>query len=511
MFKRLIGCITAAILLTTPYTYADMAGFEGGVQGDPTLKSDTYNYEEFCFLTGKPILLTGTLSVPDAPVGKEVYTLAYKYDLVNVEEDVTVTRKITVEVTDKKNDAFKQTQRKSKITQFSESVTAGDNKYTLNSYIYTKSALVDNTPAVDYSSGTFYGKRTYYINGTPTKNDGKIVIETNGDPVIGYSHYWGDSLTTVVEHRITGEILDPEYDDTDSASDKYLEWEGTVSLRLSRTDKRSFSKVVNSPQTFSFRSGFVKNRSLENILQYEYDLPRLDDEGLPTSRRSVATQNLRRDALLDNDSLLSPKYRDIGGHWAEEPIFLLASLNIFSNDSSYFSPDTPITRFDFARAIANSLSEVKELTAAERIRLKRDPKAVKLFDDITVDDPEYAYVRFVKDRGIMVGENSYFLPDRTLRRSEAIQIMVNALGITHLAPSPPYQLGYRDESEIPDWSKDAIYMARDISLVTGYEDGTIRPGEMVTRAEAAALISKFIQHIREDINYDYRERIINKY
>ncbi len=510
MFKRLIGCITAAILLTTSYAYADMAGFEGGVQGDPTLKTDTYNYEEFCFLTGVPILLTGTLSVPPPPVGKELYTLSYKYDLANEDEDIKVTRKITVEVTDKKNTVFKQTQRKTKITSFSESVTAGSNKYTLNSYIYTKSALVDNTPAVDYSSGTFYGKRTYLINGTATKNEGKIVIETNGDPVIGYNHYWGDSLTTVVDHRITGQVENPDYDSTDSDSEKYLDWEGSVSLRISRTDKRSFSKIVNSPQTFSFRNGYVKNRTLENILQYEYDLPKIDDDGLPTSKRNKATKNLRRDALLDNESLLSPKYRDIGGHWAEEPVFLLASLNVFNNDSSYFSPDTPITRFDFARAIANSLSEVKELTAAERVKLKRDPKAVKLFDDITVDDPEYAYVKFVKERGIMVGENSYFLPDRTLRRSEAIQIMVNALGITHLAPSPPYQIGYSDEYEIPDWSKDAIYMAKDISLVTGYEDGTIRPNEMVTRAEAAVLINKFIQHIREDINYDYREKIINK-
>lgn len=510
MFKRFIGCITAAILLTTSFAYADMAGFEGGIQGDPTLKSDTYNYEEFCFLTGKPILLTGTLSVPETPVGKETYTLSYKYDLANEDEDIAVTRKITVEVTDKKNTAFMQTQRKTKITAFTESVTAGSDKYTLNSYIYTKSALVDNTPAVDYAAGTFYGKRTYYINGTPTSNEGKIVIETNGDPVIGYSHYWGDSLTTVVEHTIAAQVANPEYDAEDEDSEKYLDWEGTVSLRLSRTDKRSFSKIVNSPQTFSFRNGFVKNRTLENVLQYEYDLPKLDDDGLPTSKRNRATENLRRDALMDNESLLSPKYRDIGGHWAEEPIFLLASLNVFSNDSSYFSPDTPITRFDFARAIANSLSEVTELTAAERIKLKRDPKNAKLFDDITVDDPEYAYVKFVKDKGIMVGENSYFLPERTLRRSEAIQIMVNALGITHLAPSPPYQIGYRDEDEIPDWAKDAIYMAKDIRLVTGYVDGTIRPNEMVTRAEAAALISKFIQHIREDINYDYRERIINK-
>lgn len=511
MFKRLITCVAAAALLATSISYGDMAGFEGGVQGDPTIKADVYNYEEFFFLTGEPVLLTGTVTVPKPPTGKDTYTLAYKYDLSNPDADITVSRKVTVEVTNKVNSVYKQTQQKTAITQFSESISAGGNTYTLNNYVYTKSALVDNTPAVDYTSGTFYGKRTYYVNGTPLSNEGKIVVETTGDPVIGYSHYWGDSLTTVVEHRITGQLLNPDYDSEDSSSDKYLEWDGTVSLRLSRTDRRTFSKVVNSPQTFSFRSGYTKNRTLENILQYEYDLPRFDSDGLPTSRRLRDTENIRRDVMYDNESLLSPKYRDIGGHWAEEPIFLLSSLNIFANDSSYFSPDTPITRYDFARAIANSLAEVAELTPAERVRLKRDPKNVKLFEDVTVDDPEYAFVKFVKDKGIMVGENGYFLPDRTLRRSEAIQIMINALGITHLAPSPPYYIGYTDESEIPDWAKDAFYMARDIGMMTGYEDGSIRPGEMVTRAEAAVLINKFIQHIREDINYDYRERIINRY
>lgn len=511
MFRRFITCFTAAALLLTSFSYGDMAGFEGGVQGDPTLKADVYNYEEFFFLTGEPVLLTGTVTVPKPPAGKEVYTLSYKYELSDPAGDITVSRKVTEEVTEKVNSVYRQTQKKSRITQFTESVEAGGNEYTLNSYVYTKSALEDNTPAVDYTAGTFYGKRTYYVNGTPLNNEGKVTIETNGDPVIGYSHYWGDSLTTVVEHRITAEILNPDYDAGDEDTDKYLTWDGTVSLRLSRTDRRSFSKVVNSPQTFSFRSGYTKNRTLENILQYEYDLPRFDDEGLPTARRVRNTESIRRDVMYDNESLLSPKYRDIGGHWAEEPIFLLSSLNIFANDSSYFSPDTPITRYDFARAIANSLAEVAELTPAERVRLKRDPKNAKLFEDVTVDDPRFAFVKFVKDKGIMVGENGYFLPERTLRRSEAIQIMINALGITHLAPSPPYVIGYTDEHEIPDWAKDAFYMARDIGMVGGYEDGTVRPGEMVTRAEAAVLINKFIQHIREDINYDYRERIINKY
>ncbi len=89
--------------------------------------------------------------------------------------------------------------------------------------------------------------------------------------------------------------------------------------------------------------------------------------------------------------------------------------------------------------------------------------------------------------------------------------MINSLGIEHLAPSPPYKTGYVDDSSIPTWAKDAIYMANEIGLVRGYQDGYVRPNELVTRAEAAVMIHKFIEHIRNEINYDYREKIINRY
>lgn len=506
--KRLILTILLMLFIAQP-AFAEMIGFEGGVIGDPTMKKNTYNYQEMLFLTGEPVLLTGTVTVPDPPAGKDAYSLQYSYTLSNEDSTITLTRKVTADITEKANTAFLQTQYKAKISKYQENVTVDDVDYTLDGYLFTKSLLYDNTPAVDYFSGNLYGKRTYYIDGTALKNKGKVTIETTGDTYIGYRHHWGSSNTAVILHTIQGEKANPAYTAASTGVAKTLKWEGLVTLKLSTTDRKTFEQYTNSPQTISFRGGYILNEKRENIMQYQYDLPKLDEAGLPATGRNTGEKNLRWDMQLDSESLLVPKFRDTGNHWAEAPIFLMGSLKIFNNDSVFFSPDTPITRGDFANAMANALTEITPLTPSEKLKLKRDKTLTKLFEDITVDDSIYPVVKFVKEKGIMKGENNYFLADRNLRRAEAIEILVNSLGISHMAPSPPFSTGYADDFDVPGYARNSVYMAKEIGLVTGFEDGYLRPNDMVTRAEAAVLVEKFINHIRQQINSDYREKIIN--
>ena len=270
--------------------------------------------------------------------------------------------------------------------------------------------------------------------------------------------------------------------------------------------------METDPQNISFRGNYVKTSNDENVLQYTYNLPTVDTAGAVTeSSRNEGEVNLRNDIITDNTSLITSKIRDIGGHWAERSIYLLTSLEVFSADTSFFGPDLPVNRMDFAKAITKSIAEVEPFTQQDLIKRDRQRDREDLYIDVDSDDPELAFVEFVKEKGLMSGEGDYFMPDRTLRRAEAITIMVNALGMTHLAPSPPYKTVFADDSDIPNWSKDAIYVANEIGLIGGYEDGTIRPDKIVTRAEAAAMLETFIYHIKDNITYDYREKVINRY
>ena len=78
-----------------------------------------------------------------------------------------------------------------------------------------------------------------------------------------------------------------------------------------------------------------------------------------------------------------------------------------------------------------------------------------------------------------------FRPEREVTREEAAALMVNALGIgtTNGASSSPYY-----DVEPVRWSAPHILKATEEGFVTGYPDGSFRPGQEMTRAEFAALV-----------------------
>jgi len=506
--KSIIGLLLIFTLIMPTFSIAaEIGSYDGGVLGDPTMTENTYEYKEMFFLTGKPIELTGTVLVPTAPTaGSTSYSQAYTYTLQNTAENITLTRNVTYDIVEVVNESMQQTTYKADVNTLSEAISVNGTEYTLGGYLFDESRLIDNTPAVDYFNGNLYAKKKYFINGDQITNSGVITIEVTSDSYVGYEHLWGESETQVLNYNIEGAIPNA----TDATQTDI--WTGQVTLKMSTLTRNRFKYMETDPQNISFRGNYVKTSNDENVLQYTYNLPTVDTSGAVTETSRVEGEvNLRNDIITDNTSLITSKIRDIGGHWAERSIYLLTSLEVFSADTSFFGPDLPVNRMDFAKAITKSIAEVEPFTQQDLIKRDRQRDREDLYIDVDSDDPELAFVEFVKEKGLMSGEGDYFMPDRTLRRAEAITIMVNALGMTHLAPAPPYKTVFADDGDIPNWSKDAIYVANEIGLIGGYEDGTIRPDKIVTRAEAAAMLETFIYHIKDNITYDYREKVINRY
>lgn len=188
--------------MTTP-VFSDIASFEGGVVKDPTMTAGVYNYQEVLFVTGTPIVLTGTVTIPTVPENRDTYNLTYDYELRNVEENVTVDRQVTYAVTKEAKEPYKQTVYRYQLTTLNEDIDVNGTEYILNSYAYNRSILYDNTAAVDYFSGNLYLTRTYYINGDPLENEGKVVVETTATndegALIGYNHLWGMQKPTLLK------------------------------------------------------------------------------------------------------------------------------------------------------------------------------------------------------------------------------------------------------------------------------------------------------------------------
>lgn len=503
-------------------SFAQIAGIDGGVVGDPLIASNTFEYSEVTFITGKAVVMKGTVVIPVVDDTKDSYSTTYSYELQNIDEEIVLSKKITYKVDKVKDLNISQTVLKAKITKLDESYSVNGVAYTLASYLFDKSILYDNTPAVDYYSGNIYSKRVYYKNGDAITNEGKFTIETNTESLVGYKHKWGAHETEVINQNFNFKYLNPAYTgEDDSAEARYKYWSGSATLRMASTDRISYQMQKTDPQNISFRGNYIETKIQENILSYDYNLATITDDASDDAIRLKDKNEIRLDVVLDNSSKITPKIKDIGGHWAETDVFLLASLGIYDHIPSYYMPDLPISRIDFAkeltRAITDELNQYDdEALLRKEILLRQRPTAdlKPNFEDMNPASKDSLYTEYVRENGIMNGiglSGEYFKPYRSITRAEAVTILIRSLGLENLAPTPPYKTRFLDDADIQGWSKASIYVSNEIQLVQGYDDNKFRPNKEITKAEAAALINKFITHLKDKITVDYREKVMNRY
>ena len=176
-------------------------------------------------------------------------------------------------------------------------------------------------------------------------------------------------------------------------------------------------------------------------------------------------------------------------------------------------------RSDFARAIAEVAGLLPKEDTKARTNAQRPQSggqagngfaaAERTFSDVSQSHPDYDYIMEVEKRGIIQGVGpGRFAPDGVLTRAQAITIMIRALGFENMAPSPGFRTGFADDHQIPGWAMDSVYAAREIGLVNGDAYGNLNPNEVLSRAEAAAFLYRFIRYLQSDIKRDYRDRIL---
>jgi hypothetical protein len=77
-----------------------------------------------------------------------------------------------------------------------------------------------------------------------------------------------------------------------------------------------------------------------------------------------------------------------------------------------------------------------------------------------------------------------FSPDRDITRAEFAAIIVRGLGLLEKGVSAFLDV------KVPDWYGSAVQTAYEYGLINGFEDGTFRPNEKITREQAMVIVSK---------------------
>ena len=78
-----------------------------------------------------------------------------------------------------------------------------------------------------------------------------------------------------------------------------------------------------------------------------------------------------------------------------------------------------------------------------------------------------------------------FYPDRAMTRAEMAQVLYNLL-----AAKPPVSESQFEDVDSGDWYYTAVNSLAKAGILSGYEDGTFRPGRTVSRAEFVTAVCK---------------------
>lgn len=518
--KRLVSILIALnIILSTHAAWATPTDFSGGVNDDTSYD----NYEEIVFISGEPVKFKGKVTITESTSNETKKSFSYKFELKPEDKDISgsLKRSTAYDVEYVKRTDIGQTTAKATLrSNQTEEIKLGSDTYKLQDMKFSKSDIIDNRPAADFSSGNIMVKKVYSINSTL----GKVVLEGSGTSV-GYQNFWGNTETQLIDYVVTYERQVPntaDGNDPNAPQYKDISWQGNYKVQVSDSTTKELSYSDNSANMSSFNGGYTRVTNREMVSKYEYDLPRMKESkygyalskitlAAPDSvRRNSGAAKLSKSMFPKSEALIVPKFKDTGGHWAQGYIEKLYSLDVFDDNSSFFLPEISMTRKEFIRGIIKACNirtntDTKRKTTVTRSKIKEE----SIFSDLDLKDPDYEYVKDAVQKGVIKGSASnIFSPDAALTRAQAITIMIRALGFDNKAPTPGYNTVFADDKKIPDWAKDSIYVAAEFGIIQGDEYNQVNPDKEMTRAEASAMMVRFLEFLQKDLQQDYRENLI---
>ncbi|MDD4688738.1 MAG: S-layer homology domain-containing protein [Eubacteriales bacterium] len=216
-----------------------------------------------------------------------------------------------------------------------------------------------------------------------------------------------------------------------------------------------------------------------------------DDTPIPEDSEENPDDEIDEEEPLPEEEKIFP-YIDIEDHWSKPYAVDLALDNVFRGNqiggNFYFEPDTVLTRGDFVMLLNAVLGISGETPNVEDFAFTdKDSMPLWLYNQGLL-----AYESGII-KGSGTGDKVAFLPYETLNRAAAFTMLYNI--IDEFNTPKPYALTFADNSSVPSWSVDAIQNLLGFKVISGYPDNTIRPYGVITRAEAAALISKIDPYV----------------
>lgn len=161
-------------------------------------------------------------------------------------------------------------------------------------------------------------------------------------------------------------------------------------------------------------------------------------------------------------------FQDVQGHWAENAISFVAARELFSGEASgAFAPEESMSR----AMLATVLARLDGVDAADGTAYQQG-------------------MAWAVAQGISDGQN----PDGLVTREQFV-VMLHRYAGNPAATNR--ELYFSDSEKIEAYAREAVLWATENGILNGYEDGSFAPNGSATRAQAAAMLARYVEFLNQ--------------
>ena len=190
-----------------------------------------------------------------------------------------------------------------------------------------------------------------------------------------------------------------------------------------------------------------------------------------------------------SDSWENP-FKDVStDDWFYENVKYAYENKIFNGvTDTEFAPNSPLTR-------------AMLVTVLYRVEGEPDTQKDSGFDDVSKDSYYSKAVAWAKENGIVNGiTETEFAPDANISREQIAAIIYRYAKFKNQSPTGAWaiKLDYADFADISDWAAEAVMYCKLEGIMQGDENNEFKPKDDATRAQAAAIIQRFLECIEAE-------------
>lgn len=197
--------------------------------------------------------------------------------------------------------------------------------------------------------------------------------------------------------------------------------------------------------------------------------------------------------LFMTPSLKAAQFSDTIESWARNDIDHLSMTGLCNGyQDGLFRPNDSISRAEFTKILINTMGYGEEAAKLE--------EGISTYTDVDFSYWGKSYIQIASEIGLAFGAGNIFAPEQNISREQAALMLSRVLEYDSEVLYD--ELPFIDKDEISDQAQDGLRKAYHEGFIKGYVDGSFRPAENLSRAEAVVMVARLME--RQGLLYQFQ-------